>query len=34
MQDRYDTETKHGSDLETQAKWDDYIRSEMNKFEN
>ncbi|TCC87344.1 hypothetical protein EZ428_21855 [Pedobacter frigiditerrae] len=34
MQDRYDVETKHGSDLEAQARWDDYIRSEMNRYED
>jgi hypothetical protein len=34
MQDRYDVETKHGSDLEAQRRWDDFIRDEMNKFDN
>lgn len=33
MQSRYDLETKHGSDLEAQASWDDYIRDQMNKYE-
>jgi hypothetical protein len=33
MQDRYDVETKHGADLEAQAKWDDYIRNEINRYE-
>ncbi|MEE1943930.1 hypothetical protein VRU48_02345 [Pedobacter sp. KR3-3] len=32
MQDRYDDETKHGSDLEAQARWDDFLRSELNKY--
>lgn len=32
LQSRYDAETKHGSDLEAQSRWDDYIRSEMNKY--
>lgn len=34
MQDRYDVETKHGTDIEAQARWDDYIRSEMNRYED
>lgn len=33
LQDRYDNETKHGSDLEAQAQWDDFLRSEMNKYQ-
>lgn len=33
MQDRYDEETKHGSDLEAQAKWDDFLRAEMNRYQ-
>ncbi len=33
MQDRYDLETKHGSDLQAQDRWDSFIREEMDKFE-
>ena len=33
MQSRYDAETKHGSDLEAQEKWDDYIREQLNKYQ-
>lgn len=33
LQSRYDVETKHGSDLAAQSSWDDYIRNEMNKYE-
>lgn len=33
MQDRYDDETKHGSDDEAQAVWDDFLRKEMAKFD-
>ncbi|RYF22920.1 MAG: hypothetical protein EOO42_08010 [Flavobacteriales bacterium] len=32
MQDRYDNETKHGSDDEAQARWDEFLRKEMSKF--
>jgi len=32
MQSRYDNETKHGSDLTAQAKWDSFLRAEMNKY--
>ncbi|MFA6277568.1 MAG: DUF922 domain-containing protein [Pedobacter sp.] len=32
LQNRYDNETKHGSDLEAQSRWDDFIRSELNKY--
>ena len=31
MQSRYDNETKHGSDLAAQAKWDSFLRRQMNK---
>jgi len=34
MQSRYDVETKHGSDLEAQAHWDNYIQDQLNKYEN
>lgn len=33
MQERYDTETKHGANDEAQAKWDEFLREEMNKYE-
>jgi hypothetical protein len=33
MQDRYDVETNHGSDLEAQSRWDSFFRDEMNKFQ-
>ncbi|TKC10573.1 hypothetical protein FA048_10355 [Pedobacter polaris] len=33
MQSRYDVETKHGSDLNAQSKWDDYIREQLNRYE-
>lgn len=33
MQSRYDVETKHGSDLEAQARWDDFIRDQLNKYQ-
>jgi hypothetical protein len=33
LQSKYDDETKHGADLEAQAKWDDYIRNEMNRYQ-
>lgn len=32
MQERYDSETKHGSDLEAQQKWDAFFESELRKF--
>jgi hypothetical protein len=32
MQDRYDEETKHGSDLVAQSKWDEFLRNEMDRF--
>ncbi|MES2419623.1 MAG: hypothetical protein V4541_15675 [Bacteroidota bacterium] len=34
MQDRYDTETKHGSDVEKQKKWDNWIDLELKKYLN
>lgn len=33
MQSRYDVETKHGSDLEAQARWDDFIQDQLNKYQ-
>lgn len=33
MQDRYDVETKHGSDLEAQDRWDDFLQDEMAKYD-
>jgi hypothetical protein len=33
MQDKYDSETKHGTDLAAQSKWDQFFQSELNKFE-
>lgn len=32
MQDRYDEETKHGSDLEAQQRWNNFFESELNKL--
>jgi hypothetical protein len=32
MQDRYDSETKHGADLEAQQRWDDFFEKELAKF--
>lgn len=32
MQERYDTETKHGADDEIQSNWDEFLRNEMNKY--
>lgn len=32
MQERYDKETKHGSDLEAQQKWDAFFEQELAKF--
>lgn len=32
MQERYDAETKHGSDLEAQKKWDAFFENELSKF--
>lgn len=32
MQSRYDNETKHGADLQAQSQWDDYLRTQMNKY--
>lgn len=32
MQERYDVETKHGADLETQQKWDAFFESELSQF--
>jgi hypothetical protein len=32
MQSRYDIETKHGSDLAAQSRWDSYLQNEMAKF--
>lgn len=32
LQSRYDTETKHGSDLAAQSRWDSYLQQEMAKF--
>ena len=33
MQSRYDVETKHGSDLEAQERWDNFIQEQLNKYE-
>jgi len=33
LQDRYDDETKHGSDLTSQSRWDDFLRNELNKID-
>ncbi|RYG17168.1 MAG: hypothetical protein EOO07_11690 [Chitinophagaceae bacterium] len=33
MQDRYDKETKHGSDDEAQARWDEFLLKEMSRFD-
>ncbi len=33
MQDRYDVETKHGSDLEAQQRWNSFFESELSKLE-
>jgi hypothetical protein len=33
LQDRYDEETKHGSDLNAQKRWDRYIEQQLEKFE-
>ena len=33
MQSRYDEETEHGANLESQSRWDELIRNEMNKLE-
>lgn len=33
MQDRYDVETKHGSDLEAQERWNSFFESELSKLE-
>jgi hypothetical protein len=32
MQSRYDEETKHGSDLKAQSRWDSYLQNEMARF--
>ncbi|MFN0290919.1 DUF922 domain-containing protein [Pedobacter helvus] len=32
MQERYDVETKHGSDLEAQKKWDAFFESELSQL--
>ena len=32
MQETYDVETKHGSDLEAQQKWDAFFESELSQF--
>ncbi len=32
MQDRYDEETKHGSDLEAQQRWNSFFESELSKL--
>jgi GH25 family lysozyme M1 (1,4-beta-N-acetylmuramidase) len=32
MQERYDRETKHGSDLAAQKKWDNYLQKELSKY--
>lgn len=32
MQSRYDTETKHGSDLVAQDKWDAFLKTELDKL--
>jgi hypothetical protein len=32
MQSRYDVETKHGSDLEAQERWDNFIQEQLNKY--
>lgn len=32
MQERYDVETKHGSDLEAQQKWNAFFESELSQF--
>ena len=32
MQSRYDEETKHGSDLSAQSRWDSYLQNEMAKY--
>ena len=33
MQDRYDVETKHGSDLEAQERWNSFFENELSKLE-
>ena len=33
MQSRYDVETEHGANLNAQARWDDYIREQLNRYE-
>lgn len=33
LQSRYDLETKHGSDLEAQANWDERLQNLMHKFD-
>ncbi|RZL49889.1 MAG: hypothetical protein EOP00_06170 [Pedobacter sp.] len=33
MQSRYDVETEHGANLSAQARWDDYIREQLNRYE-
>jgi hypothetical protein len=32
MQDRYDEETKHGSELTAQSRWDEFFRKELNEL--
>lgn len=32
MQTRYDEETKHGSDLNAQKQWDNYLSKELSKY--
>lgn len=33
MQSQYDDETKHGSDLDAQSKWDNLLNKELNKYQ-
>lgn len=32
MQSRYDIETKHGSDISAQSRWDNFFRAELSKL--
>lgn len=34
MQDRYDEETKHGTDLAAQDRWDAFFKQELEKYSN
>lgn len=33
LQSRYDVETKHGSDLQAQNRWNEYLQQQMSKYQ-